>query len=407
MPLLAPAASAASVTVSTRLTAEGQALVGANGLSLYMFSGDSSPATACVSATCQEFWPALLATSGPPSAGPGVNAKELGVTNRPGVGKQVTYYGHPLYYFLKDAAAGQANGEDVTSFGGVWYLVSPAGRPAPGRATVTVELTPEGLALGTLSAFGKVRSLYTLSSETATSSPCQGACQAFWPPLLSSGPALAGPGVDKSLLGLLRLADGTYQVTYGGKRLRLFTKDLGSTTPPSATDGEGVIAQPVDGVWYTVSPSGFPNPGAAKLNAEHSAQGNILALSGAGGASATVYGFTGKACTGRCAVAWPPVLTTEPPLAGTGVNATYLGVAQRPDGSFQVTYKGHALYLFFKGLAPSTAGAGTTAFGGTFEPVSSTGALLSLAHQTPPASAPATTTTAPPASTTSTTSLYG
>jgi predicted lipoprotein with Yx(FWY)xxD motif len=405
----APAASAAGVTVSSRPTAEGRVLVGASGLSLYIFTGDSSSATACTSAACQKFWPPLLAPGGPVSAGPGVNAKELAVATRPGVGRQVTYYGHPLYYFLADKGAGQTHGEDVTSFGGAWYLVSTAGHPAPRRAEVRIEPTAEGLSLGTLTAFGAVRTLYTLSSETAGSTTCVSACQAFWPPLLSSGPALPGAGVDKSLLGLLRLPDGTFQVTYGGHRLRLFTKDLEATAPSSTTYGEGVMAQPLDGVWYTVSPSGFPNPGAAHVLAKPSGAGNILVLQGAGGAVATVYGFTGKNCTGECAVAWPPVLSTEPPVAGTGVNAGDLGVVQRPDGSYQVTYKGHPLYLFFKALSKSLAGAGIKAFGGTFEAVSSNGALVSSVPKAPATTTTASTTTTtaapppPPSSTTPTT----
>jgi predicted lipoprotein with Yx(FWY)xxD motif len=396
--LLAPPAAAAGVTVASGVTAEGRVLVGANGLSLYMFSGDYSPATACTSAECLKIWPPLLAPSGTVSAGPGVNAKELGVVNRPGVGKQVTYYGQPLYYFLKDTAGGQTNGEGITSFGGEWDLVSVAGHPAPPRADIKVELTPEGLGLGAVTAFGAVRTLYMLTSETATSTRCTGACNAFWPPLLSSGTPVAGPGVNQSLLGLVKMPDGALQVTYAGHRLRMFTKDMaGTTSVPGAVNGANVLAQPFDGVWYPLSPAGFALPGAARITAEASAAGNLLAFMGAGGAKATAYAFTGKACTGQCAVAWPPVLTSDPPLALAGVVQGELGVVQRSDGSYQVTYYGKPLYLFFKALSTSTNGAGIKAFGGTFEAMTVGGKLLTSVPKMPAAT---TTTSAPPSPTT-------
>jgi predicted lipoprotein with Yx(FWY)xxD motif len=41
---------------------------------------------------------------------------------------QVTYAGHPLYYFVQDTKAGQTNGEGLTDFGGRWDPVSAAGK---------------------------------------------------------------------------------------------------------------------------------------------------------------------------------------------------------------------------------------------------------------------------------------
>jgi predicted lipoprotein with Yx(FWY)xxD motif len=73
---------------------------------------------------------------------------------------------------------------------------------------------------------------------------------------------------------------------------------------------------------------------------------------------------TKSACTGACATAWPPLLATGKPTAGTGLTASKLGTVTRSDGGRQVTYNGHPLYLFVKDTkAGQTTGQGVTAFG--------------------------------------------
>jgi predicted lipoprotein with Yx(FWY)xxD motif len=82
----------------------------------------------------------------------------------------------------------------------------------------------------------------------------------------------------------------------------------------------------------------------------------------------TLYLFdqdTGKtsACTGACIAAWPALTVTGSPTAGAGVTASLLGTAQQADGSMQVTYNGHLLYLFSgDGAAGDTTGEGVNGF---------------------------------------------
>jgi predicted lipoprotein with Yx(FWY)xxD motif len=96
------------------------------GRSLYMFGSDTSTNSTC-SGACATAWPPLT-TKGPPTAGAGATASDLGTITRSDGSKQVTYAGHPLYSFARDTSAGQTNGEGKTAFGAPWYLVAPSGQ---------------------------------------------------------------------------------------------------------------------------------------------------------------------------------------------------------------------------------------------------------------------------------------
>ncbi len=119
-----PASSAASSTapstgttakVSVATTDKGKVLTGPNGHALYTYDPDTSTASNCTS-QCATNWPPLV---GSPSAGAGLSASDLGTIARTDGSTQVTYDGHPLYYYVKDMDAEDMYGDGVK---GVWHL---------------------------------------------------------------------------------------------------------------------------------------------------------------------------------------------------------------------------------------------------------------------------------------------
>lgn len=110
------------------LKLDGRYLVDRQGHSVYLFEKDESGKSYC-SGACAAVWPPLE-TSTAPRAGVGVQAAALGTLQRSDGDMQVTYHGHPLYYYAADASTpDMARGEDIEQFGAGWYLVSAHGRP--------------------------------------------------------------------------------------------------------------------------------------------------------------------------------------------------------------------------------------------------------------------------------------
>lgn len=104
----------------------GRILVDGKGITLYDFPPDKGTTSVCYGA-CAALWPPLL-THGKPIAGPGVRASLLGTTKRKDGKLEVTYGGHPLYYFVTDRKPGQTTGQGVNQFGGPWWVLSAAGK---------------------------------------------------------------------------------------------------------------------------------------------------------------------------------------------------------------------------------------------------------------------------------------
>jgi predicted lipoprotein with Yx(FWY)xxD motif len=93
----------------------------------YSFSADSDHESACLG-TCAVIWPPVLTTERA-QASDGVTSTLIGTVERPDGTHQVSYAGHPLYFFIRDAALpgspSLAHGSGITAFGGTFNLIPP------------------------------------------------------------------------------------------------------------------------------------------------------------------------------------------------------------------------------------------------------------------------------------------
>jgi predicted lipoprotein with Yx(FWY)xxD motif len=119
-------AASGAATVKTRHGKLGTFLVDAKGRTLYLFEKDKSKKSTC-SGACAVAWPPLL-TSGAPKAAGSAKRSLLGTTKRSDGKTQVTYNGHPLYFFVQDKKAGDTKGQGLDGFGAKWYVLSASGK---------------------------------------------------------------------------------------------------------------------------------------------------------------------------------------------------------------------------------------------------------------------------------------
>jgi predicted lipoprotein with Yx(FWY)xxD motif len=253
-PTMAPADAMVNVDTDPKL---GQILVGGNGMTLYVFTKDTADTSNCTGA-CAVNWPALK-SQGSPQAGTGVTATLLG-SAKLADGSLITTYNHlPLYFFAADKKPGDVNGQ---SKGGVWFVVGPDGKPigmpaattaptaasapAPSGATINVATDPT---LGKILVDGKGMTLYMYTKDTPDTSNCTGGCLKFWPAFITAGNTTVGTGVDASLIGSAKLADGTMIVTYNHMPLYYFAPDKAPGDVKGQNSGT---------VWFVVGPDGKP-----------------------------------------------------------------------------------------------------------------------------------------------------
>lgn len=121
-----PAASAVSVTTKHDRKLGTILAAGSKKLTVYMFEADKGDASSC-SGECASDWPPLRSSASPAVSGAAKTA-DLGTITRSDGTTQVTYDGHPLYYFERDKDSGDAYGQGSKAFGAGWYVLSPSGK---------------------------------------------------------------------------------------------------------------------------------------------------------------------------------------------------------------------------------------------------------------------------------------
>lgn len=105
----------------------GMMLFDGTGQAIYLFDKEQTSKPECYDA-CAEAWPPAL-TEGSAAAGSGTKQDLLGTIKRIDGTTQVTYGGHPLYFYAHEAK-NEVKCHNIQGFGGLWLVVTPAGRPA-------------------------------------------------------------------------------------------------------------------------------------------------------------------------------------------------------------------------------------------------------------------------------------
>src|SRR5260370_20515629 len=130
--------------------------------------------------------------------------------------------------------------------GGATASTTPARTTSTSPTTIGTGKT----ALGTILVDSQGRTLYLFTHDSGTTSTCSASCATAWPPLAATGTPTATSGVNATLLGTSKRADGTTQATYNGHPLYRFVNDRNA----GETNGQGVTA--FGGSWFTVTVAG-------------------------------------------------------------------------------------------------------------------------------------------------------
>lgn len=122
--------AATGTTVSTKTSSVGTVLAGEGGKTLYLFEADKNGKPTC-SGDCAAAWPPAMSNGSVTVSGDADRSKVASVSGT----KQITYAGHPLYYYAKDTDAKDVYGNGIDSFGAEWYALTPSGANAEAKST--------------------------------------------------------------------------------------------------------------------------------------------------------------------------------------------------------------------------------------------------------------------------------
>ncbi len=111
--------------ITTHKGSLGTYLTNKAGRAIYLWVADPKNTSECTG-VCATYWPPV---TGSPLAAGLVKQAGLGVLTRAGGKKQITYHGHPLYYFSGDTGPDTTAGQGSLGSGAKWWLVNSAGKP--------------------------------------------------------------------------------------------------------------------------------------------------------------------------------------------------------------------------------------------------------------------------------------
>jgi predicted lipoprotein with Yx(FWY)xxD motif len=127
------ASASGGTVIETASSSAGTFLTNGSGRAVYLWVKDTGDMSNC-SGACAGAWPPVT-TTGSATASGGAKASDLGTITRSDGTKQVTYDGHPLYYFSGDSGPGTASGQGSDGFGAKWWLVAPTGSDVTASVT--------------------------------------------------------------------------------------------------------------------------------------------------------------------------------------------------------------------------------------------------------------------------------
>jgi predicted lipoprotein with Yx(FWY)xxD motif len=127
------ASASGGTVIKTASSSSGTFLTSGSGRAVYLWVKDTGDMSNCNGA-CAGAWPPVT-TTGAPTASGAAKASDLGTITRSDGSKQVTYDGHPLYYFSGDSGPGTASGQGSDGFGAKWWLVAPSGSDVTAAVT--------------------------------------------------------------------------------------------------------------------------------------------------------------------------------------------------------------------------------------------------------------------------------
>lgn len=116
--------STKGVVITTGDSEFGTMLFNEKGQAIYIWELEESSKAECYG-DCAEAWPPVL-TDGVPRAAGSVSNELLGTTTRTDGSTQVTYNGHPLYYYAHEDA-GEVKCHNISTHGGLWWVINPSG----------------------------------------------------------------------------------------------------------------------------------------------------------------------------------------------------------------------------------------------------------------------------------------